>query len=133
MMRKVGQLLVILALLAPACRDTTAPPEPGTLVVRLTTPNTGDAAAVLTLTRPGGVTLDDVLAGSDEIVLFQHTDGATTRIAVFGGLADGAIARFEVPNVRDASQYSVQLVEVADEGNALRPALTGYSVSVQRD
>ena len=123
MMRTLAQLLVMLVLLAPACSDATAPPEPGTLVVRLTTPNAGDAAAIVTLTTPGGVTLGDVVSGSDAIALFHRTSGSTTRIAVFGPLTTGAIVRFAVPNVRDAGRYTVKLVEVADEGNALRPAL----------
>ena len=133
MIRRIGQLLVMLALLAPACSDATAPPEPGVLVVRLTTPNTGDAAAVLTLTTPSGVAIEEVIASSDDFALYHRISGTAIRIAVFGTLTSGSLARFYVPNVRDASRYSVQLVEVADESNALRSSLAGYSVMVMRE
>ena len=124
--------LVALVLVAPACSDSTAPPEPGEVVVRLVSPNAGDAAAVLTLTAPAGVSITGFESGSGELAAFHRTTGTTTRIAVFGPLSNGAVARFMVPDVRDASKYVVQLVEVADESNALRASLAGYSVSVVR-
>ena len=132
MKKTLIQLIAALVLVAPACSDSTAPPEPGEIVVRLVSPNTGDAAAVVTLTAPSGVTLADFQPGSSELAVFHRTTGTTTRIAVFGPLANGAVARFMVPDMRDASRYIVQLVEVADETNALRGSLAGYSVSVVR-
>jgi hypothetical protein len=132
MTRTTIRLLAALVLVAPACSDGTAPPEPGEVVVRLVSPNTGDAAAVLTLTAPSGVTIADFEPGSQELAVFHRTTGTTTRIAVFGPL-DGAVARFTVPNVRDAGLYTVQLLEVADESNTLRTSLAGYSASVVRE
>jgi len=132
MKQTVLRLLVAMVLVAPACSDSTAPPEPGEIVVRLVSPNTGDAAAVVTLTAPSGTTLGEFRAGADDHAMFHRTTGTTTRIAVFGPLTTGAVARFIVPDVRDIGQYVVQLVEVADENNVLRESLTGYSVSVVR-
>ena len=131
MKKTLTRALVALLLVAPACSDSTAPPEPGEIVVRLVSPNTGDAAASLVLTAPSGVTLTDFEPASNELAVFSRTSGTTTRIAVFGPL-NGAIVRFMVPNVRDATRYTVQLVEVSDEGNALRESLAGYSVTVAR-
>ena len=133
MKKNIIRIFAALVLVAPACSDSTAPPEPGEIVVRLVSPNTGDAAAVVTLTAPAGVTLDEFQPGSNEIAVFSRTTGTTTRIAVFGPLSNGAVARFMVPDMRDASKYAVQLVEVADETNALRASLAGYSVSVVRE
>lgn len=132
MKKTLMPLIAALVLVAPACSDSTAPPEPGEIVVRLVSPNTGDAAAVVTLTAPTGVTLDEFQPGSDDIAVFSRTTGTTTRIAIFGPLSNGAVTRFVVPDVRDASKYAVQLIEVADETNALRASLAGYSVSVVR-
>ena len=100
--------------------------------MRLVSPNTGDAAAVVTLTAPSGVTIADFEPGSQELAVFHRTTGTTTRIAIFGPLTNGAVARFTVPNVRDVGQYAVQVMEVADESNALRESIAGYSVSVVR-
>ena len=132
-MRRVAGLLLGIALLSPACSDTTAPPQPGELSLRFTSPHTTDAAAIVTLTVPAGVTIAEVTAVDEDVAVFHRASGTTVRIAVFGPLASGALARFMVPNVRDAGRYSVQLVEVADETNALRASLAGYTVTVVQE
>ena len=132
MRRTIVRSALALALVAPACGEPTAPPEPGELTVRLATPNTGDAAAVLTITLPSGATPPEILPSSNDLTIFHRVNGSTVRVAIFGALTDGAIARFAVPDVRDVGRYTVHLVEVADESNALREQLTGYSVSVIR-
>jgi hypothetical protein len=124
-------------LLLPGCSDTTAPrpPEPGLLTITLATPHDDDAALVLTVVSPQGITpavIEAVPGSGEEPLVYHRQSEATTRVAIVGTIVDGALVRFSVPDVNRAGDYTVQLVEVADGSNALRESLTGYSVTVTR-
>jgi hypothetical protein len=101
---------------------------PGTLTARLVTPNGDDGAIVIEISGPAPVA--DVTVAVQGAVVHSRANGNMTRLAVFGSLASGALARFSVPDVNAAQQYSAQVTEVSDRANALRTSVTGYQVSI---
>jgi hypothetical protein len=128
-------LALFLALAATACTGGdgggTPPtqPEPGVLTVNLTTPNPDDRALVVEVTGPS---ISAVTAANAAYVVHSRAPGASSvRVAVFGSLGSGALLRFQVPDVNQASAYSATVVEVADAANALR-ATAGYTAAVAR-
>jgi hypothetical protein len=121
---------VAAALLAlPAC-DSTEPPDdrpvPGTLAVRLSTPHADDAALVLRLSGP--TQAEPQFEG--DLLGFTRAGENAVRVAIFGELRTGTLLRFAVPDVRQVGSFRAELQEVADAGNAVREALTGYGVTV---
>ena len=107
---------------------TTPIATPGTLTVRLVTPNTDDGAILFEIT--GSSPLAELTALSQGASVHARANGNTTRVAVFGALASGALVRFSVPDVNAASQYSAQVTEVSDRSSALRPSVTGYQLTI---
>jgi len=112
----------------PTQPTTPAAAVPGTLSARLVTPNTDDGAILIEISGPAP--LADLATPVQGAVVHSRTNGNTTRIAVFGSLAAGALVRFSVPDVNAASQYTAQVTEVSDRANALRASVTGYQVSI---
>lgn len=106
------------------------PPEPGKLSVQLTTPNTGDAAILLQLTGPTTVT--EVQGARSVYVLHHRESSRGITVAVFGALESGSLLTFSVPDRRRVAEYVVTVQEVADDANALRDDLAGYSAVVRR-
>jgi hypothetical protein len=137
-MRHTRARWLVLAALLATCGEPTAPPvqpqpqpQPGVLVVRLVTPNDDDGAVVVRVSGPGQMT--SIAAGGAGLVLHARPDGAAFSAAVFGDVASGApLLRFTVPDVAAVLQYSATLVEVADEGNAVRAGTEGYALTVER-
>ena len=122
-----------LVVLAVGCKDdTTAVRTPGTLVVKLTTPNSGqDGAAVVILSGPEAPVA--VRAGTGLDLWGGPVQTAQSTIALTGVLSTGAILTIDVAAIELAGQYRATLREVAN-GNAtvaLRD-LTGYSLAVVR-
>jgi hypothetical protein len=105
-------------------------PIPGVLVVRLSTPNTDDAALLVTVTGP--VTASGITAAAPGTVLHLHQRGDTTTAALFGSFASGPLLHLAVPDVRAVDQYTARIVEVADDANVLRSEFGGYAVAVER-
>ena len=101
---------------------------PGTLTARLVTPNVDDGAILVEISGPAP--LADLATPVQGAVVHARTNGSTTRVAVFGSLAGGALVRFSVPDVNAAAQFSAQVTEASDRANALRTTLTGYQVSI---
>ncbi|HSU14775.1 hypothetical protein [Longimicrobium sp.] len=126
--------LLVAAALLSACGggDGTgsAAPGPGVLTVTLDNPNAGDRALVLTLSGPAAVT--DVQPAVATNVVYTRTQGTTTRVAVFGTIADGALLQVSVPDAGRAGEYSATVQEAADAGNAARGSVSGYSATVKR-
>lgn len=103
-------------------------PVPGNLRVRLVTPYSTDAAIRVTLTGPG----IGALAPSGDRLLYSRVSSENVRaIAVFGQLTTDDLFVFAVPNVDHPELYTVRLVQVATETNALRALLTGYTLSIR--
>jgi hypothetical protein len=126
-------VLAALALVAACGGDKAIGPKtpsavPGTLAVRLTTPNADDAAIVVTITGPAAVS--SVAASLPGAVVHSRTVAGTTRVAVFGALATGELLHFTVPDVNAAAQFSVQIAEVSDRVSALRSSTAGYTATV---
>lgn len=127
--------MLVLLLATATCTETpTGPPAPpvpvpGTLVVRLTTPNQNDAAIVVRLSGPDVTQLQ---SGNAAYQLHTRAAGASQRIALFGTLTTGPVLRFHVPDVARLSEYSAQVVEVADDSNDMRAELAGYDVAIER-
>ena len=107
----------------------TAPvPVPGTLTARVVTPNADDGAILVEISGPAP--LAELATPVQGAVVHSRTNGSTTRVAVFGALASGALVRFSVPDVNAAPQYSAQVMEVSDRTNALRTSVTDYQISI---
>ena len=103
-------------------------PEPGTLVVSLTTPNADDAAILLRITGPGITQVAAANAGQYMKVLLEGDD--LTAVLV-GDLASGALIRFHVPDVGAVASYASSVLQVANETNALRGSTGGYLLALR--
>lgn len=65
-------------------------------------------------------------------VLHERAGQDGTRAVVFGALATGALATFEVPDVRRAAEYTATVLEVSGADNALRSDLGAHRLTVVR-
>ena len=122
-------LLLAAALLAACDAGAPAKPLPGDLTVSLATPNV-DGALVVAITGPDAV--GAVQAAAPGTVVRVRTQGTTTTVAVFGAVAAGPLLRLTVSDVRQASRYAATVREAADEQNAPRASLAGYTLAVSR-
>jgi hypothetical protein len=125
--RLLQAALVCAALVA--CGDDGGPGTPGTLVVSVITPNSGDAGMLLTVTGPG---VDAVsVTSSSQVVYWRLTAANEARILVLGNFSSGPLVKIDVPKVGDASKYSATVLDVTDRDNNVRGALDGYGVTVK--
>jgi len=109
---------------------TPAQPTPGVLTVSLAAPVAGDRALMIAITGPAAVS--DVQAAAIGYTTFAGSQGATTRVAVFGAIAGGPVLHFSVPDTRQAGQYQASVVDAADVQNTARTSLAAYKLSVSR-
>jgi hypothetical protein len=123
MMRRawLGLLLVGFAL---GCLDNGA--TPGTLTVRLTSPNT-DGAILFTVSGPAVLRSATAVPG---LRLFAEPLATVNRFAVTGPVASGTVVMIEVPDISRASAYTATIQQVAATNYQLRPSLVGYSLTV---
>jgi hypothetical protein len=124
-------LAVATALLALGCgggEDGTGPaaPQPGQLTVNVTTSGAAGAAFLLTVRGPG---ITSPTPGASGQKLYTFASGDTLRAAVIGTVTAGALLKFSVPDVNQASSYRATLNEVAGTDNALL-ATSSFSVTV---
>ena len=114
-----------------ACSEPTAPPRavPGTLELSLASPNADDRALLAKVVLPRGVTVTAVTAGAG-LELFHRVTADTVRLALFGGLASGVVARLEVSDA--AAAVPAPVLEVSGPDDRLREALGGYALTVRR-
>lgn len=102
---------VAFALLFAACGgDSATTPTPGTLSLRLSTPNGNDGAMVVVVSG-GAITAVNAAAGLEVV---PQVDGAGTHLLVVGDIAAGVIATIDVPDISRASAYAVTIEQVAD-------------------
>ena|SRR5688500_4520478 len=101
---------------------------PGTLTVRLVTPNTDDGAILLEINGP--VPAAELTSAAQGAIVHARANGNTSRVAVFGAIASGALLRFSVPDVNAAPKFSAQILEASDRGSALRPGVTAYQLTI---
>jgi hypothetical protein len=107
------------------CGDEATPPEPvpGDLAVSLVSPNGTEGAAVLETNDVGVVEVTPEVGQQ----AFRLTAGGVTRIVVL--LDEPGDIGFTL-SVEDLNRPpQLQVVEVADAENRLRPDLSGYAVA----
>ena len=130
-------VLFLLALLATACgtgeltnpkTPDTSRATPGWLSLTFTTPRADDGAVQLTVAGPG---LDSLqLTG---VQGFAAVSGGTARLLMTGTIRTGAVARFWVPDTRNAAIYTAVVNEVAARGTYhLQDVAQGYGAGVTR-
>jgi len=124
-------LFLVAAALAAACTNEPAGPQPGTLSVKLTTPNSGaDGAMLFTLTGPAAPA--NLTAASGDTLWGGPFTTSANQIVLTGPLASGTVLTFSVPDVTVSSQYAATVGQVAaSSGYALR-SLSGYSLAITR-
>jgi hypothetical protein len=114
-------------LLAAGC-DSTGPGDgrgPGFITATLVSPAGSEGSAVFELT--GGTGLGFVSSDGGE-TFYQHSAGSSRVVVV---LDDPGVIRFQVGTGDFGDLPSVQVLQVADGQNQLRPSLTGYQVQVE--
>ena len=112
----------------PPVQPVVPAPVPGSLTVRLVTPNPDDGAIMLDITGPAPAA--ELTSPVQGLVVHARANGNTSRVAVFGALASGALLRFSVPDVNAAQQFSAQVIEVSDRGSTLRTNVTAYQATI---
>jgi hypothetical protein len=115
-----------------SCGGDPGGPQPGNLLVRLTTPNSGlDSAIVFTINGPGPLT--GAAAGTGLRLFQQPIGGNSTRFALTGRLlANATILTIGVSDVGAVSQYSGTIQGVAQPNYQLRTLPGGYSLAITR-
>ena len=132
--RRTATRLASLLLLALGASCDGAPtgdtaPRPGELVIALRSPHADDAAVFFTLEGDG---IEQVLAVNVADALFARSASpGRTNIVVAAEALDGDLARFAVPDVRNAARYRATVVEVADTRNRTRESLDGYALEIR--
>lgn len=133
MTRLAGWLVVAVALAGVSGCSSGNGPVAGVLRVSLTTPNSGvDGAILLTVTGPQVLTsvAPEVGVGG-ALRVFAQPLSTTTKIAVTGPLASGAMISIGVADVRQSAQYNATIQAVAADDFQLR-SRAGYSLTVSQ-
>lgn len=104
-------------------------PTPGTLRVMLTSPNATDAAILVQL--DGTEIANVVVSGAGRSAYVRSISGTRTKVVILGAVGTGELLRFDVPDSRARTTYTATVLQVADDANALRNALTGYTLQIQ--
>lgn len=132
-MKRISTLaaLAAIAITGLSCGGDPSGPSAGTLLVRLTSPNSGaDSAIVLTITGPAPLT--GAAAGTGLRLFQQPLGGTTTRFALTGRLlTNTTILTIEVSDVNRVAQYTGSIQGVAQPSYQLR-SLVGYSLAITR-
>jgi hypothetical protein len=133
MKRLLGVALLAIGTVAGvSCGNDPTRSGPGEVQVRLTSPNSGaDSAIVLTISGPAALT--SATAGTGLRLFQQPLGGTTTRFALTGLLANGAvILTIGVPDIGALSQYSGAINGVARPNYQLRVLPGGYALALTR-
>lgn len=125
---RAAALLLCAVLLPNGCKDSTSPGGPGQLTVTISGSAGSGAAFLVTLS---GQDVSDPVAASDGHLVYSLSSGGTTRVAVIGQVASGALFKFTVPDVGQARDYTVHLEQVAGADNR-RLATSDFSLAVTR-
>ena len=133
-MKRVVWFAMLAGILAAgaSCGGDGTPSRPGTLAVRLSSPNSGlDSAIVFTVGGPAPLTSATPGPG---LRLFQQALGGTsTRFALTGQLNQGSvILTIGVADVGAVSQYSGTIQGIAQANYQLRVLPGGYALAITR-
>jgi hypothetical protein len=127
--RGLGWVRLLVACALVACESQPAAPQPGTLSVTLHNPNDGlDGAIMLTLSGPAAVS--SVVAATGDTLWGGPYTSTTNRIVLTGGVRNGVILTFTVPDVKATAQYSATVNQVAASSNYVLRTLSGYTLTV---
>jgi hypothetical protein len=110
--------------------EGTGPPGPvaGQLTVSISTTRDPGSAFLLTIRGDG---MSGPTAPSASHRLYTYLSGDTLTAALIGEVSEGALLKFNVPDVNRASSYRVNLLQVAGADNALLPLGT-FSIEISR-
>lgn len=122
-MRRLWWVVLVVA----ACGgDTATTPIPGTLSLRLHTPNSNDGALVVVVS--GGPVNGVRPVGGLELA--RQSDGAGTHLMLVGDLAEGVVATVDIPDISRASAYVATLEQVADRTSFSLLDAAAYQVTI---
>jgi len=113
-------------LLATACGDAGPKSGPGTLTASVLSPNGAEGSAVVELFGPG---MGEV--GALEGRVFSEQRGDTIRVVLIRD-DDGGDLRFTVAVADTTQPFTGTVLEVAGPDDALRAAVSAYSLEVRR-
>jgi len=132
-MKRLGSvaLLATALVFGLSCGGDPTMSGPGTLKVRLTSPNSGlDSAIVFTITGPAALT--SAAAGAGLRLFQQPLGGASTKFALIGRLNTGTtILTIGVQDISALSQYTGTINGGAQPNYQLRP-LGSYALALTR-
>lgn len=121
--RGLALAIAFAALLITSCsKDSTGPTtQPGQLTVSVSTSGSGGAAFLITVTG-NGITSPAAANGNHQFFSLVSSNRLTAAVVAPSAITSGALLRFSVPDVNQASSYDVDLVQVAGADNALLAA-----------
>ena len=132
-MKRLGgvALLATAIVFGLSCGGDPTMSGPGTLKVRLTSPNSGlDSAIVFTITGPAALT--SAAAGAGLRLFQQPLGGTSTKFALIGRLNTGTtILTIGVQDISALSQYTGTINGVAQPNYQLR-SLGSYALALTR-
>ncbi|HEX9292634.1 MAG TPA: hypothetical protein VF873_03020 [Gemmatimonadales bacterium] len=132
-MKRLGSvaLLATALVFGLSCGGDPTMSGPGTLKVRLTSPNSGlDSAIVFTITGPAALT--SAAAGAGLRLFQQPLGGTSTKFALIGRLNTGTtILTIGVQDISALSQYTGTINGVAQPNYQLR-SLGSYALALTR-
>ncbi len=131
LLRRAAMPLVCVAALGSCDSGPTdgGEPTPGTLKVILASPNASDAAILVQL---DGVEIENVVvSGSGRVAYSRSVSGTRIKAVILGAVGTGELLRFDVPDTRRRTSYTASVLQVSDDANTLRAALTGYTLQIQ--
>ncbi|MDH3497252.1 MAG: hypothetical protein OER89_17195 [Gemmatimonadota bacterium] len=129
--RRVAAMLAGLTLaggLVTCGSEPAAPPTPGWVNVRLTTPNLDDGGILFTVT---GAQIDSVRSTFPNTFL-RRESASSMRVVIVGNLVAGTVAQVLVPDVRQAATYAGTVVEVAVRSTFAQRPTAGYVLTVEQ-
>lgn len=130
-MSKPCRVLALIVALSASAACTDAPlgavPQPGTLLLRLTTPHEDDGALMFEVRGPA---IDSATAANTSVRLFTRRAGDSRLVGiVVGAIAGGSVVTLHVPGAA-ATSYTARIIEIADRHDLVRASLTGYAITV---
>jgi hypothetical protein len=129
-------LCVLAAAIGITCtNESTAPgtpnspaPNPTSLVVSLTTPNSDDGAILVTIRGPALATIQS--ASPDYLVFSNSVSATEARVIVIGDVQRGSVFTVALGGTAPLSDYSASIGQVATRADALRADTIGYRMTL---
>lgn len=130
---KLGSSKLVMAAMVVvlACSNTPTGPQPGTLSVKLQSPNSGaDGAILFVLSGPVAVT--NAQAGAGDTLWTSDFSGTATKVLLTGAIRSGVILHFDVPDVNQYNLYLATVSQVASSSDYSLRDLTSYVAFVSK-